>query len=117
VKKLKTGAIFRWSWPVNSKAGMADLDDRIPEGAPDDVPVPGYHYRGRFLDLQTLGAALTGESLSLEGFCRRFGIECRKPKHTFDKVTDELIDYCRADVAATAALYRAELTEWGRHGL
>jgi hypothetical protein len=116
-KKLHAGTLFRWGWPQNSKPGIADLDDGIPEGAGNNSSVPGYHYRGRFLDLQTLGEALTGENLSLEGLCKHFGVDYQKPRHTFDRVSDELIDYCRADVAATAALYRAELAEWERHGL
>jgi hypothetical protein len=117
VKKLKSGALMRWGDCVNSDPGRPDLDDRIPEGATTDDPVPGYHYGGRFLDCQTLAEALAGKHFTLEGACRWFGIPYTKPPHDFSVLDDRMVQYCLADVRATAELRAALLTEWAKWDL
>src|SRR5712692_9580224 len=43
-----------------------DKADLIPENSGDGTPVSGYVYPGKFIDLRTLGFALTSKSLSLD---------------------------------------------------
>lgn len=69
---------------------------------------------GSFLDLRTLAYALTGESFSLETACDAFAVPYRKREVEHGRITAEYVDYCREDVAATAALYRALASEWER---
>lgn len=56
---------------------------------------------GRFLDLHTLAFAMFGESMSLDGLCKRLRIEGKIDHDPTGKVTIPEIDYCRGDVAAT----------------
>jgi hypothetical protein len=75
------------------------------------------HRHGAFLDLRTLAYALTGDSFSLEGACDAFGVPYRKRAFEHGQITGDYIDYCREDVAATAALYQALACEYERWGL
>ena len=72
-------------------------------------------FPGHFVDCASLAYALTGELASLEGACRSFGVEVQKLPSPFGKLTEALIDHCRADVEATLALYRACIKELERH--
>jgi hypothetical protein len=65
-------------------------------------------FSGRFLDLATASFAHSDEpGLSLERACERFGVEFTKqPVVHGAALDDDYINYCREDVAATAALYR-----------
>lgn len=111
VKSLATkGAFMSWSKPMSP-----DDDDLIPEDADDGLPDPEYAWRGRFVDCATLAFALTGEAYSLERACAAFGVEGKAEVEGHGKITAEYIDYNRQDVAATARLYAALMTELGRH--
>jgi hypothetical protein len=72
-------------------------------------------YRGRFLDLRTAAFAHTSDKLSLESACAAFGIRFTKADVEHGTISPEHVDYCRADVAATAELYRAIHAEHRRH--
>ncbi|MGH9013168.1 MAG: hypothetical protein ACRDZ1_04425, partial [Acidimicrobiia bacterium] len=77
----------------------------------------GRHWPGRFLDVRTLAYALTGEDLSLEAACARFGVEAVKAPCACGRLDARLIEHVRADVAATAGLAGAllDLAErWAR---
>jgi hypothetical protein len=62
-----------------------------------------------FLDLAELASVLCGERLSLEEACRRAGRTYTKPTVQLGELSPELIEYCRADVAATVHLAEAIL--------
>jgi hypothetical protein len=70
--------------------------------------------RGAFLDLRTLSYALSGKPHTLESACKAFGADYVKREVELGRVSAELFDYCREDVAATASLYRALATEYER---
>lgn len=95
-------------------------------------------FRGHFLDLRTLAFALTDRGHTLESACDAFAVShrdalgeagCerrgipreqwgepyRKQDTEHGRITPEYIDYCRDDVAATAALCEATLREFLRH--
>lgn len=80
---------------------------------PDDV---AQFFRGRFVDVRTLAFAHTdARGLSLESACQRFGTDFTKADVEHGTISPEHIEYCRADVEATAALYRATTTEHALH--
>jgi len=67
---------------------------------------PQQHYRGRFLDLHTLGFALTNEKLTLELACKLFQTERQKTAiEEYGKVTPASIDYNINDTLAAHDLY------------
>ena len=71
---------------------------------------------GRFVDLMVLVAALTGKALNLERACDAYHTPHQKAAHpAFGRVTSELLDYARQDVAATADLYLRVLADYARH--
>jgi hypothetical protein len=72
-------------------------------------------FQGHFLDLRTLCFALSDRAGSLESCSRQFGVPYTKRDVTHGTMTDDYITYCREDVAATAALFRAAMAEYGRH--
>jgi hypothetical protein len=72
-------------------------------------------YRGEFIDLRTLSSALSGRGHTLEGACDHFGVGYQKRPAVHGTISNNYIDYCREDVAATAALCRATLLEFARH--
>jgi hypothetical protein len=95
-----------------------DSDDLIPEGSKDGKPDPDYIFPGIFIDLRTLGYALTAKAGSLESMCREFGIPYRKlPIERHGLVSESYIDYNRNDVRITAELAKAMLEEYKRHQL
>ena len=60
------------------------------------------HYKGSFLDLRTLGFALTNEKLTLELACEGFQAAHRKTRSTeHGKITAEYVEYNINDVLAT----------------
>jgi len=65
----------------------------------------GGQWHGAFVDQAQVFSALFGVRPSLEKACRHRGIDFTKAKVTHGKLSEELIDYCRADVRATAALW------------
>ncbi len=70
---------------------------------------------GRFLDCRTLAFALSDRATSLEGACEQFGIPFAKAPVSHGDITPTYIDYCRADVNATAQLAQALLEELSQH--
>ena len=64
-------------------------------------------WNGDFVDLRTLTFALTARGHSLDSACQAFGVPGKADPGTHGIVTPNYIDYCRQDVAATAALYEA----------
>ena len=73
-------------------------------------------YPGRFLDLRTLGFALTNESYSLASACEDFGVENGKQKvEKHGLITDGYIDYNRNDVRATQQLLEKMRAEFDHH--
>jgi hypothetical protein len=72
-------------------------------------------FRGHFLDLHTLCFALSDLGGNLETCCAQFGVHYTKRHVVHGTVTDEYISYCREDVAATAALFRATMFEYALH--
>lgn len=69
----------------------------------------------RFIDLRTLGFALTDHSYTLEGACKAFGDPYEKSVVEYDKITPELIGYAFDDVRHTSLLYRNTLAELATH--
>src|SRR5262249_6044768 len=65
-------------------------------------------------DLRPAVYALSGESHTLESACVAFGVPHLKRSVEHGRVTPEYVDYCREDVAATAALYHAVAGEYER---
>ena len=60
------------------------------------------YYRGRFLDLRTLGFTLTNERLTLQLACKLFQTEHQKTEiQEYGKTTPELIEYNIKDIVAT----------------
>lgn len=112
IRHLGNGALFSFTKPTNGKAGDRRYSYAVPEGSTDDREVPNYAFRGHFLDCKTLADALSGDDLSLERACRRFGVPYRSRKVPFGAVTGELITHCHEDVEATAGLYYALLAEY-----
>jgi len=67
---------------------------------------PRPHYRGRFLDLRTLGFALTDKEMTLRQACRLFQTEHQKTEiDEYGKTTPESVDYNINDTLATHDLY------------
>jgi hypothetical protein len=67
------------------------------------------------LDLRTLVFALTGASHSLNSACAACDIEGKADTPELGVITEEAIDYCRHDVAATTRLYEAAMSEYTTH--
>lgn len=76
----------------------------------------GQHdFAGHFLDLRTLVFALTGDSHTLDSACAAFGVPGKDTQPALGQISDETIDYCRQDVAATTGLLQAALQEYAKH--
>jgi DNA polymerase type B, organellar and viral len=73
------------------------------------------NFTGHLLDLRTLVFALTGASHSLDSACTAFDVEGKAASPELGVITDEAIDYCREDVAATTRLYEAVMAEYATH--
>jgi hypothetical protein len=97
------------------KPDIPDPKNLIPEDADATTPDPSWSFRGHLLDLRTLVFALTDRGHSLESACNAFGVPYTKRDVEHGKITEEYIDYCREDVAATRDLAQASLTEFLRH--
>ena len=110
VQKLAPGrALIRLRRPKE-----IDPDDQIPEG--EFEPDPAYTFPGHFLDLHTLGFALTNRRMTLNQACRAFGADLGKGTvEEHGKITAAYIDYNRRDVEATASLFQKLYTEYRRH--
>ncbi len=98
-----------------SRPAGIDPSDQVPVDSPDGAPNPRYAFRGDFLDLRTLAFALTSTGHSLESASAAFGVPYVKRDAPLGVISEELIDYCREDVEATARLCQAALDEYRRH--
>jgi hypothetical protein len=75
-------------------------------------------YRGAFVDLKTLTAALTGAGHSLKSVGEAFSCSLKKTEADLGgPVTGELLDYCLNDVDLTAELYEKCLTRYREFNL
>ena len=75
-------------------------------------------YRGAFVDLRTLTAALTGEGHSLASAGVAFGCSLKKTGADYDgPVTEEYLTYGVNDVDLTHELYRRCLARYAEFGL
>jgi hypothetical protein len=72
-------------------------------------------YDGCFVDLKTLGDALTGERHTLATACETFGLPPKREHDHDGRVTRQLLDYALNDALVTAELYVAEVEEHQRH--
>lgn len=100
--------------PYRARIAMKNIDSkrtmigfRNVRSAKDKAP-----FTGAFLDARTLTYALTDKPHTLESACAAFGVEFTKADVEHGTITEEHIDYCRADVAATALLTAALLAEY-----
>ena len=73
-------------------------------------------FKGKFVDLRTLGWAIRNKKYSLESACNEFNTEIQKRKVTQrGKITTDYIDYCIYDVEATHSLFIAMLKEYQKY--
>jgi hypothetical protein len=72
-------------------------------------------FKGHLLDLRTVVFALTGESHTLDSAAATYKVRRKGSVDQLGVITDETIDYCRRDVAVTAELLEAALTEYASH--
>ena len=76
----------------------------------------GSYLESHFLDLRTLGFALTNQAYSLERACSAFGVEHGKIRaKSHGTISDEYIEYNRRDVLATAELLLKLREEFDRN--
>jgi hypothetical protein len=79
-------------------------------------PRKGKAFRGHFLDLRTLGFALTNVGHSLRSACEAFRVTHGKlAVETHGRITAEYIDYNRRDVEASQELLARLREEFDRH--
>jgi hypothetical protein len=75
-------------------------------------------YRGAFVDLKTLTAALTGAGHSLKSAGEAFGCSLKKTEADYrGVVAATYLDYCLNDVGLTAELYEKALTRYREFNL
>jgi hypothetical protein len=75
-------------------------------------------YRGAFVDLKTLGAALTGAGHSLKSAGEAFGCSLKKTGADLSgPITEDLLNYCVNDVSLTAELYEKCLARYREFNL
>ncbi|MGO8872375.1 MAG: hypothetical protein ACLQPH_13425 [Acidimicrobiales bacterium] len=104
------GAFISFTKPLQPEEDLL-----IPEDSQTGRPDRSYIWRGEFVDCRTLAFALTGESYSLDGACEAFGVRGKSDPGGHGTITEDYVEYCRQDVAATAALYEALIAELDRH--
>lgn len=76
------------------------------------------NFKGNFVDLRTLGHALTDQKHSLESACLVFKTQYQKQIISdHGKITTEYIEYCINDVKATYSLYQNAKNEFENYGL
>ncbi len=95
--------------PKDSRSAFISLS----RGKPEERVI----YRGRFLDLSTLGSTLRSRHMTLQGFCKSFGLPGKLEHEPTGRVTKAELDYGRRDVEQTQALLNAMKQEYDRFGL
>ncbi|MFN0303063.1 MAG: hypothetical protein ACKVQU_22215 [Burkholderiales bacterium] len=116
-----------------------DVDPRVrvkhlsPRAALTDFGIPGDQatpragrrrgryvpaYRGHFVDIKTLAAALLSQRFSLQTLAAHLGTETRKHEtKEHGRMTKAYLDYARADVQVTWECYRELIARYREHGL
>jgi hypothetical protein len=92
--------------PKNSRTAFLDLS-----GGTGPFKC-GKRFRGRFLDVLTVGFAMRNAHFSLESACEEWKVEGKLDHTPKGKVTLDEIRYCREDVAATLRLLNAQRKEY-----
>lgn len=90
--------------PKDSRSAFIDLAGGDPNGR--------VVYRGRFLDLSVLGAAMRSVHLTLDGFLEAFGLTGKLQHEPTGRVTKKELEYGRHDVDRTVALLNAMKHEY-----
>src|SRR2546427_8682722 len=73
-------------------------------------------FKGKFVDLRTLGWAIKNKKFTLETACKEFNTSIQKKKASqHGKITTEYIGYCINDVRASIALFGAMLREFEKY--
>ena len=104
----RRSAFINFSQPAENQA-------RAPgdHGEHQSVPRPGF-----FLDLKTLGGALTSKSLSLDSLARLLGSPQKRRFEEFGRPIDpELVAYAVQDAEVTWQCFEALTERYGQHGL
>lgn len=95
--------------PKDSRSAFIDLAG----GEPNNRTV----YRGRFLDLSVLGAAMRSKHMTLDGFLDTFGLKGKLQHEPAGRVTKKELEYGRHDVNRTLALLNAMKQEYDSFAL
>jgi hypothetical protein len=104
----RRSAFISFAQPPENQARAPDAD-----GAETTVARPGF-----FLDLKTLGGALTSKSLSLNALAKLLGRPQKRRFEQFDRAIDaELIAYAVQDAEVTWQCYEALTERYQRQGL
>lgn len=90
--------------PKDSRAAFIELAG----GDPNNRTV----YRGRFLDLNVLGAAMRSKHMKFDGFLETFGLTGKLQHEPTGRVTRKELEYGRHDVDRTVALLNAMKHEY-----
>lgn len=90
--------------PKDSRSAFIDLAGGDPNGRAV--------YRGRFLDLSVLGAAMRSLHLTLDGFLETFSLTGKLAHEPTGRVTRKELEYGRQDVDRTVALLNAMKHEY-----
>lgn len=107
---------------LSARAALIDFAQPAKQETPRgmrnrDLKVP--HHRGYFVDVKTLAAALTSRSFSLASLCDYLKTPTRKQasEEHGEAISDDYLDYARADVHATWECFDALDKQYRGHGL
>jgi hypothetical protein len=97
------------------RVGIKSLDSKRALKKFTSLEVGAHDFAGHLLDLRTLVFALTGASHTLDSACAAFGVAGKATIPELGRISEEAVDYCREDVAATLRLYEAVMAEYRKH--
>jgi hypothetical protein len=106
---------------LSPKAAMIDFSKPGEQDTPRGMRKRGKTvpiYRGHFVDIKTLAAALLSRQFSLRTLAE--ALDTPTQKHDTDEhgeITEAYLDYARADVQVTWECYQALTRRYARHGL
>ncbi len=99
-----------------TRAGRCEARLLVPDGASCEILDSRYTHRGRFLDLKTLGFALTDRSHSLASLAKTLKTQHEKSRtKEHGKITPEYIAYARNDALVTAEVLEKLRIEFDTH--